>query len=122
MTRCLRETQVLAPDLFKDVKINVANRWKMDVRTILGRPKSLTDGPTSRIFGANILGEVRYMQDVHEIPDSRVYNIDETSIRILPQGEYGWAMKNTEAQSRWFAQILVSGKSTLCLPHGTFDS
>eukprot|EP00971_Amphidinium_carterae_P014463 285694-Amphidinium_carterae.2 len=39
------------------------------------------------------------MQDVHEIPDSRVYNIDETSTRILPLGEYGWAMNNTEAQS-----------------------
>eukprot|EP00971_Amphidinium_carterae_P289063 5739528-Amphidinium_carterae.1 len=53
----------------------------------------------ARLHSEYLAKKVRYMQDVHEIPDSRVHNIDETSNGTLPLGEYGWAMKNMEAHA-----------------------
>eukprot|EP00971_Amphidinium_carterae_P030458 599286-Amphidinium_carterae.1 len=39
------------------------------------------------------------MQQVHAIPDELIWNIDETSARLLPLGEHGWAHKKENAQA-----------------------
>eukprot|EP00971_Amphidinium_carterae_P247218 4909566-Amphidinium_carterae.1 len=47
--------------------------------------------------------------EAHSVSDSRLQTTCTVAIPL-------------DSSQRWFAQILFSGKSTQCLPHGTFDS
>eukprot|EP00971_Amphidinium_carterae_P249777 4957457-Amphidinium_carterae.1 len=39
----------------------------------------------------NLAQKVRYMQHMYDIPDEKVYNLGETSCRVLPLADKGWA-------------------------------
>jgi hypothetical protein len=85
----------------------------------------------------NVAQKIRFTQFTHCIPDSRVYNIDETSCRILLVGDVCWgivkapcrsigdarvqctvALATPMLQGDVYAQILYAGLTDRVLPMG----
>eukprot|EP00971_Amphidinium_carterae_P108017 2138518-Amphidinium_carterae.1 len=63
-------------------------------RKHLRRAQDTISEQESRLHSENLAQKVRYMQQVHEIPDELIWNIV-----LLPLGEHGWAHKKENAQT-----------------------
>ena len=82
------------------------------------------------------------MQDLHRVPDDRVWNADQTSVRMVPTSEYGWGRRGPHmgacigdtrrqvtitlcacmVQRALLCQIIFTGTTKASLPPGPLST
>eukprot|EP00971_Amphidinium_carterae_P277313 5503771-Amphidinium_carterae.1 len=89
------------------LKITVSERWTRRFVKQLGYNfrkccrQSAVDIPQASAtdMQQNLAQKIRYIQWTENIPDNRVWNLDETSCKLLPVGDTGYRMKNRPSNS-----------------------
>eukprot|EP00971_Amphidinium_carterae_P095334 1886165-Amphidinium_carterae.1 len=69
----------------------------MNWRQFIHKSSASIPEETAVLHCQNFNEKIRYFQHLHSVEDTRVYNIGETAVRMVPIGDRGWREKNQDA-------------------------
>jgi transposase len=99
-----------------DINYNITNTWvkvflnKLDLRYKKSSNPAQKVQPAEKVAAAIKLLRMKlvWLQHEYNVPWARVWNMDETAVRILPTSDHGWAQKNVKANFIGDAKSLVT--------------
>jgi hypothetical protein len=108
------------------VEYRVTEAWTREFLHTLGLSYKLGAGPAQKCSTEAEIQESRmrlklkvaYLSALHDVPPSRVWNADETAVRLLPLHDRGWSLKGTKAHFLCDQKRLVTATLACCMDGG----